>query len=63
MGLHYLAEKLGKTLGEIKAMPYSEYNSWKRYYKQLNDEMKREEEKSKGNLMYMDPNDIGAMFT
>lgn len=28
----HLAEKLGKTLGEVYAMPHSEYVGWQSYY-------------------------------
>lgn len=28
----FLATKLGKTLGEIEAMPLAEYNAWKAYF-------------------------------
>lgn len=30
---YFLAEKLGKTVGEIERIPHAEYMRWRSYYK------------------------------
>lgn len=31
--LYFLAHELGKTVGEIRAMPHTEYVTWQAYFK------------------------------
>lgn len=31
--LYFLADRLGKTIGELDTMPYAEYARWKAYHK------------------------------
>ncbi len=59
MSLYVLAETLHTPVYELQAnMPASEYAGWIEFFRRRNEEERIAEEKSKGNLLAGDANDL-----
>ena len=61
--LYQLGESLGTPVYKLKEMPTSEYFGWLRYYQQKSEEMERQQEVQKGNLLAGSPEDLVRAMT